>query len=243
MGILLKYDCNASPYVTTTIKDLQSRKLYKLFNKDENHHGFQYKTGLNIDTIPFNPKGKCQPGGLYFSDCFNILNHLCYYNIYWIAEILLPDDVRVYIEDDKYKADKIILSEPQIFDLTTFEFTPELVNHINSDNSSFSLKEYILIYLKCATYVEDKMKTFLYLVNNVKIDFLNMNPKLIEHSIILLSFIFESCPLQYEYVKQIDIFRKHYTELLKSLDINNPHVRRFIKYNNDYIDCEKLLCN
>lgn len=38
----------------------------KLTNSIENHNGFQYQTGLNIDTVPFNPLGKCCAGGIYF---------------------------------------------------------------------------------------------------------------------------------------------------------------------------------
>ena len=33
--------------------------FYKLTNDTENHHGLQYKDGLNEDIIPFSPKGEC----------------------------------------------------------------------------------------------------------------------------------------------------------------------------------------
>ena len=45
-----------------------NRVLYRITNPKENHRGFQYKTGLNIDTLRFNPDGECNPGGLYFFD-------------------------------------------------------------------------------------------------------------------------------------------------------------------------------
>ena len=55
-------------------------KYYKITNKEENHNGFQYKDGLNIDTIEFDPNGSCRPGGLYYTnntscgDCWVIDN-------------------------------------------------------------------------------------------------------------------------------------------------------------------------
>ena len=40
--------------------------LIKLTNRLENHNKYQFKTGLNIDHIPFDPRGECRPGGIYF---------------------------------------------------------------------------------------------------------------------------------------------------------------------------------
>ena len=83
-------------------------KYYKILNEKENHKGFQYKTGLNVDTIPFNPTGDCQPGGLYFAR-ENILGFLKYG--VWLREVTLPEDAQVYENGGKWKADKIILGE------------------------------------------------------------------------------------------------------------------------------------
>ncbi len=55
--------------------------LIKLTNEFECHNGFSFKTGLNIDFIPFNPKGECQPGGIYFC---NISFYLIKTNIFVI---------------------------------------------------------------------------------------------------------------------------------------------------------------
>ena len=41
--------------------------FYKLTNETEKHHNFQYQDGLNVDTVEFNPVGKCSAGGLYFT--------------------------------------------------------------------------------------------------------------------------------------------------------------------------------
>jgi hypothetical protein len=46
----------------------KGKQLIKLTNIEENHNGFQFNTGLNIDTVPFNPSGDCKPGGIYFCE-------------------------------------------------------------------------------------------------------------------------------------------------------------------------------
>lgn len=51
-------------------------KFYKITNETEIHHSFQYKDGLNIDILHFNPTSKCSAGGLYFADINNIFNFL-----------------------------------------------------------------------------------------------------------------------------------------------------------------------
>jgi hypothetical protein len=90
-----------------------SEKLVKLTNETECHNWFQFKTGLNVDSISFNPTGVCEPGGIYFTDIGNIpiwLEYGCYVMKY-CRTVTLPPDCRVYIEGDKFKADKIILDE------------------------------------------------------------------------------------------------------------------------------------
>lgn len=51
-------------------------KFYKIVNPN-GHHGMVYKEGINTDALPFNPKGSCEPGGIYFSreDIFAFLNY------------------------------------------------------------------------------------------------------------------------------------------------------------------------
>jgi hypothetical protein len=84
-------------------------KFYKITNKEENHFNFQYQDGLNIDINKFDPTENCKKGGLYFTD----LDNIPYFFDYgcWIREVILPDDAQIYVEDRKYKADKIILKE------------------------------------------------------------------------------------------------------------------------------------
>lgn len=94
-------------------------KYYKVLNIDECHHGFQYKEGLNVDTLPFYPKGRCEAGGLYFAS-EDILYFLDYGPI--IREVTLPEGEEVYKDNEgvvcyehpiKYKAHRIILGPRQ----------------------------------------------------------------------------------------------------------------------------------
>jgi len=82
---------------------------YKILNKDECHNGLQYHNGLNIDPVPFNPSGACQPGGMYFASK-DILEFLS--DGPWIRQVTLPDDAQIYKDPggvQKWKADKFIL--------------------------------------------------------------------------------------------------------------------------------------
>jgi hypothetical protein len=90
----------------------KSGPWYKLLNANLKHFGVEYKEGLNVDPVPFDPTGECQPGGLYFTH-FDFVAY-CRQNMNWtyIANVTLPEDARVYIEPcgRKLKADRIVLS-------------------------------------------------------------------------------------------------------------------------------------
>nr|QBK88699.1 MAG: hypothetical protein LCMiAC01_03770 [Mimivirus LCMiAC01] len=89
-------------------------RLFKLTNKTEDHYNFKFKTGVNIDTNEFNPNDKCKRGGLYITEPINMCKWLNYNengpmeNIR-IATIL--SDSTVYIEENKLKTDKVLLSD------------------------------------------------------------------------------------------------------------------------------------
>jgi hypothetical protein len=91
----------------------QFNKLYngpfvKFLNDDFKHYDMTYSLGLNIDVIAFNPKGTCEIGGIYFCD----IDHAYYYYENYgsiFAYVEIPDDANVYIEMNKYKANKIII--------------------------------------------------------------------------------------------------------------------------------------
>ena len=86
-------------------KQYPNTNFYKVLNEDCNHNNFQYKHGLNKDPNKFNPIKECRPGGLYFTEACKLIEWLCY-GIY-ICKVTIPDEAKVYIEDDKFKADMI----------------------------------------------------------------------------------------------------------------------------------------
>lgn len=90
-----------------------NKTFYKLTNKSECHNGFTFKTGLNVDTMPFNPTSKCQSGGIYFCEKDKFHKWLNYNNDFmcWYREVSIPSDAQLYIEKSKIKVDKLILSE------------------------------------------------------------------------------------------------------------------------------------
>jgi hypothetical protein len=85
-------------------------QFYKMLANNMWHNDFRYQEGLNVDTLPFNPEGSCQPGGLYYTTLEYLATH---HNMHWnlIADVEVPDDARVYAEPcgTKWKADRIIL--------------------------------------------------------------------------------------------------------------------------------------
>jgi len=87
--------------------------FYKLTNDEENHNGFQFKDGMNVDNILFNPTKKCSPGGIYFTEYDKIPIWIEYGDnvMYWIRKVVIPDNAQVYIEDYKFKADFMYLGE------------------------------------------------------------------------------------------------------------------------------------
>ena len=93
-------------------------KFYKLTNKKELHHRKQYGTGpheLN-DGETFDPSGECKPGGIYLFAEHQLVCHEKYASsAYWIREVTFPPDAKVYVERNKYKADKLILGERNKF--------------------------------------------------------------------------------------------------------------------------------
>lgn len=110
-------------------------RLYKLTNSSEIHNDFQYKTGLNIDTVWFNPYGSCSPGGIYITEEENIacwVDGMVYYR-----KVTIPDNAKVYIENNSLKVDKVILSErdlimnlPNEILVKSFVKHPKLLNYL-----------------------------------------------------------------------------------------------------------------
>ncbi len=97
-------------------------KLYKLTTETENHNGYQFKDGLNIDTNPINTN-KCSKGGIYFTNEENITNWLIYNDkiMKYKREVKILDDSIIFTEENKYKTDKLILkSRKEIYENDIF---------------------------------------------------------------------------------------------------------------------------
>jgi len=86
-------------------------KYVKLTNKDNIHNNFTFKDGLNIDTIPIS-SGECKPGGIYFTTFDNIHHWLSYnyHEMYYIWDVVIPENSKVHHYLTKSKAESIILS-------------------------------------------------------------------------------------------------------------------------------------
>ena len=95
-------------YQIISPKKLKHLKLHKVIKRDDKHYLHTYFEGENVDKIPFNPTGTCKPGGMYFTDYLNVPLYVNYGKL--IADVTLPDDAKVYVETNKFKADKIIIS-------------------------------------------------------------------------------------------------------------------------------------
>jgi hypothetical protein len=94
----------------------KDKVFVKLTNESENHNGLQFKTGLNEDAVPFNPSGHCNPGGIYFCQEDRMIEWLSYsgMKMQYCRQVQIPTDSRVYIECDKFKADRVILTERKL---------------------------------------------------------------------------------------------------------------------------------
>ena len=115
--------------------DLSQKKFFKITNKEEKHHGFQYTNGLNILKEPFAETGSCVPGGLYFADITSILQFLNY-GVY-LREITLPlndPDFKIVKDNNKWRANKIILGKKyNLWEKETFEYLVSVGADVHAD--------------------------------------------------------------------------------------------------------------
>ena len=96
-------------YQIISPKKLKHLKLHKVIKRDGKHYLHTYFEGENVYKIPFNPTGTCKPGGMYFTDYLNIPLYADTYGTL-IADVTFPEDAKIYVETNKFKADKIIIS-------------------------------------------------------------------------------------------------------------------------------------
>jgi hypothetical protein len=82
----------------------------KITNKAELHNRLQYHDGLVEDIVPFEPKGSCVSGGIYFTTP----EYICGFIDYgvWIREVTIPEDAQMVRDPsgDKWRASKVVLS-------------------------------------------------------------------------------------------------------------------------------------
>lgn len=87
-----------------------SAYFIKFTNDTDKHYGMKYVTGLNVDIVPFNPRGSCSEGGIYFCHIYSCFDYIYAYGDF-ARQVILPDDAKIYVEKEKVKADKVILGE------------------------------------------------------------------------------------------------------------------------------------
>ena len=160
--------------VGTVITGLNFKKtysgtvFYKLTNRDEYHNGLQFKTGLNADIITFNPKGRCEKGGLYFTEYKKIAMWIRYTitDMYWMRKVNILDDSLIYIEENKFKANKFVLEERVCIwsnmDVCIFAVLYDgiFLKEIEKDKQTESLcKLAVMSYGPALEYVKECFKT------------------------------------------------------------------------------------
>jgi hypothetical protein len=87
--------------------------FYKLIDKTLTNRRYPFKPGLNeLINEPFDPQHECAGGGFYFCNIRDLAHWLYLYPDGLIFEVLLPDDAIYVSMHLKFKANKIIISNP-----------------------------------------------------------------------------------------------------------------------------------
>lgn len=107
-------------------------RYVRLTTESENHNGFQYKTGLNVDHLRFDCSEPCSPGGLYFCRFDEFGKFVKYADKFCVnmRDVTIPNDAIVYVEYDTFKTDRFILGKPvKIFE--NYKLCLEVVNYLS----------------------------------------------------------------------------------------------------------------
>ena len=108
--------------VDSLMKEGTTMNFYKILNSNERHNGLQFKTGLNVDPIPFQKEGSCVRGGIYFSKK-DILAFLDYGP--WLRKVTIPTDTEMVLdpekEPEKWRASKVILGKREKITIKVIE--------------------------------------------------------------------------------------------------------------------------
>lgn len=133
----------SEPDEDAEVKRPEPPRYYKMLTPEMVHHGFQYKAGLNIDTVEWNPCGDCLPGGLYYTE-FEHIGRNYQYGWTLIADVTIPADAKTYEAPDqrKWKADRLELSNIRSLAGFLADLDPDLVtNWAMAQNSLVNLLE------------------------------------------------------------------------------------------------------
>jgi hypothetical protein len=136
---------------------------FKVINSNYVQKGFKYQLGLNVDTVPFNPSGSCNPGGLYFATALNLPAFFKYGTL--IVKVTIPDKAKVHVEKNKIKADMIEINDPvEIKDWSYW-----------SDNEYCS--KIIVKYPDTFTYVKNKTEELYLKLLSHNVEYIDHIPK------------------------------------------------------------------
>jgi hypothetical protein len=120
-------------------------KYFKVLADDLIHHGYKYKLGLNVDTLPFNPNDSCGPGGLYYTTEEQVLSYSDYGSL--IAEVEPMGQTYKDPECDKWITDQlyvksIVPRSPWLSGVENFSISRSSETPAASVTSLIQLKEY-----------------------------------------------------------------------------------------------------
>ena len=113
------------------------------------HNGFTYKEGLNVDTLPFDPKGKWHPCGLHFTTVGNVykyLNHGTLIELIWtitpaliLVLIAFPSFKLLYLMDEVTDPSLSVLAEGH-----QWYWSYEYPDFLNSDGDFVEFDSYLV---------------------------------------------------------------------------------------------------
>lgn len=99
----------------------QGFKFYVLTDYDDTYNGFQYQNGSNANFQSYDSSGAYEKCGLNFFDRDQLLLSMTYSDeIKYIRIVKIPDDAKVFVCKRCYKADKLILGERSIYNLSDY---------------------------------------------------------------------------------------------------------------------------
>ncbi len=106
---------------------------FKLTISSNTSRGFQYKTGLNVDSNQFKPYGCCSGGGLYFSKLENIHQFVGFGK--YLTPIIVPKNIPIYQETHSPQCGHHTnayekLKAPCIFVLPRIRIDKEIANNL-----------------------------------------------------------------------------------------------------------------